>query len=337
MLIPTSSGELVKVPKILLNYLIVEFLQEKTVTTVPSSWVRNNMCAWPPFKGLKKISDLVKAGAGPEHFWERLKVRVMKGVETYEEALYWEETACYKSDMGTEVEEEAIPPQMKRRNKNKEIEMLSSSSGDESMLSDFPDFPKKNLQQTSTPAALTRPSTSFVSSPNLNEEKNRMSGIFMKKVMRLLESMQQDIKEIKEAMKTPSGPLPSLPVSCPSLPCQEPENLAELETVLQDEALFHEICNFLSCIGGSSVKDTTRRILSKLISSHLALKYNWKGTRGVKLGFSSFEQTNKLIFGAVRNNLACSMATEVEVQTVIKRWLMYAKDRDGGRSARGGK
>lgn len=36
----------------------------------------------------------------------------------------------------------------------------------------------------------------------------------------------------------------------------------------------------------------------------------------------------------MRNNPSSTLATEVEVNNVIKTWLMHAKDREGGRNAR---
>lgn len=56
-------------------------------------------------------------------------------------------------------------------------------------------------------------------------------------------------------------------------------------------------CNYLSTIGGSCVKDSTRRVLQQLMSNRLSLNYNWKGTRGIKLGFATFTHITKLILG----------------------------------------
>ncbi|CAL1299133.1 unnamed protein product [Larinioides sclopetarius] len=150
----------------------------------------------------------------------------------------------------------------------------------------------------------------------------------------MLESIQQDVKEMKESMKSSRGPVPALPPSCPQFPCEHPDDLITLEGMLKDEDVFKTICDFLSSIGGNSAKDCTKRILGKLLSTSLSLQYNWKGTGGVKAGFSTFILINKLIFGAVRNNSICSAATEVEVQEATKKWLVHAKDRDGGRNHR---
>lgn len=40
------------------------------------------------------------------------------------------------------------------------------------------------------------------------------------------------------------------------------------------------------------------------------------------------------LIGAVRNNPASPLATEVEVHEIIKKWLMHAKDREGGGDVR---
>ncbi|GBO28371.1 hypothetical protein AVEN_202464-1 [Araneus ventricosus] len=114
-----------------------------------------------------------------------------------------------------------------------------------------------------------------------------------RKVLRMLESIQQDIKEIKESEMSSRGRIPSLSPGCPQLPCENPAHLVKLEGLLKDENMFCNVCDFLSSIGGNSIKDCTKRILSKLLSTNLSLKSNWKGTRAVKLVFATFSLINK--------------------------------------------
>lgn len=47
--------------------------------------------------------------------------------------------------------------------------------------------------------------------------------------------------------------------------------------------------------------------------------------------FLTFSQINA---GAVRRNPAARSATNAEIDSIIKDWLRYAKDRDGGRAKR---
>ncbi|GBM48016.1 hypothetical protein AVEN_34349-2-1, partial [Araneus ventricosus] len=51
---------------------------ENSVTVVPCTWIEGDMCAWPPFKSLKKIEDCAKNLRDPEPSWQRIRVLIMK-------------------------------------------------------------------------------------------------------------------------------------------------------------------------------------------------------------------------------------------------------------------
>ncbi|CAL1300301.1 unnamed protein product [Larinioides sclopetarius] len=305
------------------------------------------MCSWPPFKSFKKMEDYVKNSREPEPSWQKIRVHVMKSTDSYEKAVRLEEAACYTSDLNSEMED---VEELSGRKRKRPVDPDSS----EDEINYLPSPPKINtyIQRSSgqiteepqqPPFHAASPKFSYMSCPSTANSAsprsvtslgNKSDECFKRKVFRMLESIQQDVKEIKQSLKTSRGPVPTLPPSCPRFPCEHPDDLITLEGMLKDEDMFKIICDFLSSIGGNSAKDCTKRILGKLLSTSLSLQYNWKGTRGVKLGFSTFVLINKLIFGAVRNNIICSAATEVEVQEATKKWLMYAKDRDGGRNQR---
>ena len=51
----------------------------------------------------------------------------------------------------------------------------------------------------------------------------------------------------------------------------------------------------LSSAGGSSVTETARRVMRKLITTEVALKMNWTGKRG-KVGLATMDLKN-VVFG----------------------------------------
>lgn len=111
---------------------------------------------------------------------------------------------------------------------------------------------------------------------------------------------------------------------------------ADLETFneeLSDQTKFSEACKWLSCVGGKDVGETTRKILTKLISNQLAVNSNWTG-RNNKNGLKELRNFINLILVSVRKNPICSNALLDNVEQVIKSWLRTAYDRDGGRSRR---
>ncbi|GBM58382.1 hypothetical protein AVEN_185486-1 [Araneus ventricosus] len=328
------------------RFHVVKFPDENSVTVVPCSWVDGDMCAWPPFKSLKRIEDCVKNLRDPDPSWQRIRVLIMKSTDSYDKAVKLEERAVFTSDLNSEKED---VEELSRRKRKRPVVNRDSSSEDEVQhLPPFPQIVHHSLPEVSsfsgqTQVVLQQPpfheQHSMASYVPLNRQlpaspKDIKDGSFQRKVLRLLESIQQDIKELKDSKLNSRGSIPRLPPGCPQLPCESPEDLLNLEGLLKDENMFRNICDFVSSIGGNSIKDCTKSILGKLLSTNLSLKYNWKGTRGIKLGFAALNLINKLIFGAVRNNGMFSAATEVEIQEITKRWLMHAKDRDGGRNLR---
>ncbi|CAH0553200.1 unnamed protein product [Brassicogethes aeneus] len=89
----------------------------------------------------------------------------------------------------------------------------------------------------------------------------------------------------------------------------------------------------LERLEGKDVVDSTRRILSKIISNSLAKEYNWKG-KGAKRAFATHVNIINLLLGSLRTNSLTKNASTTEVESVIKAWLRTAGDRDGGRNRR---
>ena len=86
--------------------------------------------------------------------------------------------------------------------------------------------------------------------------------------------------------------------------------------------------------GGRSIQETTRRILSRLMSNGVARQYNWKG-RPPKNSFKSLQLKN-VVLDAVRRNVATARACDADIEAIIKDWLRFSGDRSGGRRRREG-
>ncbi|KAK4885918.1 hypothetical protein RN001_002189 [Aquatica leii] len=114
------------------------------------------------------------------------------------------------------------------------------------------------------------------------------------------------------------------------LPITTVGDLTALNNRLEDVNELTKMCQFLQTAGGKDIQDTTRRVLSRIMSNNLAMLYNWSG-RNDKTSFSSLK---KLLIVAVRKNPFSKNATQQEIESVVKVWLRNASDRDGGRSRR---
>ncbi|KAF8794327.1 hypothetical protein HNY73_002318 [Argiope bruennichi] len=96
----------------------------------------------------------------------------------------------------------------------------------------------------------------------------------------------------------------------------------------------HEValsCTYFGSFGGHTYSSLVRRILQTVMTNELNLQYNWKGTGGIKLAFQNIIQ---MISASVRKHKKFENVSQHEVEVTIKKWLVHAKDRDGGRAHR---
>ncbi|GBN28195.1 hypothetical protein AVEN_129296-1 [Araneus ventricosus] len=111
-----------------LLFHVLNFPKENSVTVVTCSWVDGDMCAWPPFKSLKRIEDCVKNLRDPDSSWQRIRVLIMKSTDSYDKAVKLEETAVFTSDLNSEKED---VEELSRRKRKMPVVNRDSSSEDE--------------------------------------------------------------------------------------------------------------------------------------------------------------------------------------------------------------
>ncbi|XP_015922251.2 uncharacterized protein [Parasteatoda tepidariorum] len=106
-----------------------------------------------------------------------------------------------------------------------------------------------------------------------------------------------------------------------------------LEVELQSDEKFSKMVKNLGNFGGRDCYEVTRRILAALLSFEAACGFNWNGGYG-KLGMKTFPRVLQMISAAVRQNPATKIATQADVEFIVKRWLWTASDRNRGRNKR---
>ncbi|CAG9812853.1 unnamed protein product [Phaedon cochleariae] len=111
------------------------------------------------------------------------------------------------------------------------------------------------------------------------------------------------------------------------------QELQKFNESLLEEDYFNKMQASISLLGGRDLNDTTRKILSLLVSHELSLNINWIGANE-KGSFQKLENVLKLTYGAVRRNQATANATNSEIDNAIRNWLKNAPDRAGGRANR---
>ena len=54
--------------KFRMRYSIVNFVDDNTAEVVPTSWIKDDVCLWPPYRG-EKLKSLVKQCSTAESSW----------------------------------------------------------------------------------------------------------------------------------------------------------------------------------------------------------------------------------------------------------------------------
>ncbi|XP_072572672.1 uncharacterized protein [Paramormyrops kingsleyae] len=135
--------------------------------------------------------------------------------------------------------------------------------------------------------------------------------------------------EVAKGFKSePNNPQTSLAFAPPiSLPLKNEMDLEETERILLADTERKKLITYYTMTGGHNPTSMERRILVQTFTNEFASSLNWAG-RGKKRGL----QCTKLqdcIFYAVRK--VFSSRTHAEFADVVKRWLRYAPEREGGK------
>ncbi|XP_033231532.1 uncharacterized protein LOC117182548 [Belonocnema kinseyi] len=130
----------------------------------------------------------------------------------------------------------------------------------------------------------------------------------------LLQTRERDQREQRGLLFESSAVL-----SC--LPAREDEQLLTLDTFLDGKRNFQKAKNAFMSIGGHDVQSCTPLIMRKMISTDLALNYNYSGTRG-KVAFQVYGNIIWLIRSVIRVRQVG--ATDEEIDRHLSRWLAQA-------------
>ncbi|KAJ8039658.1 hypothetical protein HOLleu_13730 [Holothuria leucospilota] len=161
---------------------------------------------------------------------------------------------------------------------------------------------------------------------------------FEKRVISLLTEIKADVGHNTALLKTITDAI-ILPESeedewISNFPLHSLDDVTAAEDKLENDAAARKkLVKKMSMIGGSTLDSTVRRILTFLIGSSLATKFNWLGRgHADKKAFSNL-LLKDLIFRAISRNPLTKTATLSQVEAIIKMWLKHAADRNGSRKA----
>ncbi|XP_040074805.1 uncharacterized protein LOC120846959 isoform X1 [Ixodes scapularis] len=273
----------------------------------------------------------------------------MGSSSTYEDAKRKEKKAEETSDLATEEEGS-------QKRKRKPPRHILSSSEDEqesepvaqhghgnpqASISTFiptPAPPKMPLPQSQQP-----PSSSSADVPGAKRKRTvqlflKLSG-FQAEVLRLLggiaaqlQSQAKILRQLEAQRHEPKKPT-TIPAVLHLLPLSSHEDVAQLETLLQEDENKEALIAHLALIGGSSVQDVTRSVMKRCMLDALAKNYCMTGRKG-KLRMEHL-QLVCVVTGAVHRCFEQKKkngeeAIVVQKNTTLKAiadWLRYAAAR----------
>ncbi|KYQ51476.1 hypothetical protein ALC60_09421 [Trachymyrmex zeteki] len=106
------------------TWTVVQFIDEETVEAVPTTWIINNKCYWPPFQ-MEKIVAAIKKHAEPNTCWPSYDITTFRNssYDNYRIAREKAKKAEFTSELASDTDNNKIP-------KRKVIQKKFSSSSD---------------------------------------------------------------------------------------------------------------------------------------------------------------------------------------------------------------
>ncbi|XP_055774009.1 uncharacterized protein LOC129851469 isoform X3 [Salvelinus fontinalis] len=109
--------------------------------------------------------------------------------------------------------------------------------------------------------------------------------------------------------------------------CRTYEDMANLEKVLEPPEVAAQMKQFLSRIGGNTLRENVTRVMERLMTNELMSTFNMKGRKGTKKSFLT-HSLSKIIIDSIM--ITHPYATESAVMHLMANVLKYAPDRRGG-------
>ncbi|CAG7830425.1 unnamed protein product, partial [Allacma fusca] len=114
------------------------------------------------------------------------------------------------------------------------------------------------------------------------------------------------------------------------LPVNSEKALLEFDSLLNCDEDLKRVASVISKVGGNGIKDSTERIMTRLLTERIAVLYNWRGTqykdRPSKLAFGQFKNVFKLISRSVRM-INSGAGSDQKIENSITYWLKHANGR----------
>ncbi|RLU18069.1 hypothetical protein DMN91_010312 [Ooceraea biroi] len=214
------------------------------------------------------------------------------------------------------MEKDFVYRNVKEKNSDTDIDTESKSSEEELSSINFPTYRADNADKTV-----------FLS--NLAHKE------FQRQVLRHLHSINGrmgELNELVESLKQSNFTIDQdnanqnitneVSLQCiESLPVKSNIELQNIERILQDKQIFHDVAMELSKIGGNNLKIIVKKVMCRILTPEIGREYSWEGHKG-NLIFKD------LILAKIRkthHKKSQENITENDIINAIKTWLVKAK------------
>ncbi|KAK2874658.1 hypothetical protein Q8A67_021811 [Cirrhinus molitorella] len=337
----------------MMPFAIVDFLDGGGVAVVPCKWFtgpEEDACYWPP--GRVNITKAVKEEVVPNSDWPQFKVRILGKAGNYEHATSKLRKSEVTSDLQTESDSGGNLGKGKRK---KRAVILSSSDEDSdgaghdrppSTVPLLPPVPE--ICQPEAPQALNirpfvqprPPSTPPAVLPDHRLQHGTNNSAFRDGMFTRLLSLLEEIKEtqrvhgkmIQSLLTQRDGNTVAVLPQEIHFPLKTVSDVEEMELKLADPTIHKEVVAVVADIGGSTVDEATRRMMTFLLDHSLSREYNFVGRHGKREfgGLRLFE----VMYGSLKKNALTNQITRKDAEKAVSKWLIGARDRGGYRNAR---
>ncbi|CAK6971053.1 uncharacterized protein LOC121892040 isoform X1 [Scomber scombrus] len=146
--------------------------------------------------------------------------------------------------------------------------------------------------------------------------------------LRVLHQQQSQILQLLQKLTNTNGnPDCSAADLRAMFPITEEEGLTDLEQKLSENPdLNNRLVNFFGDTDGLPIDQTAQKILERMLSNTFANRMDWRGKNN-RVSFAS-SCLKEIVNDAVRRNSLCARAADEAVESVVKKWLQQAGERD---------
>ncbi|XP_039530464.1 formin-A-like [Pimephales promelas] len=156
------------------------------------------------------------------------------------------------------------------------------------------------------------------------------------RILTLLEEMKETQKiqgRILQTLLQQRGNISTTVSSIPEgFPLKTVRDVEIVEEKLANPNFMSELVAAVTDIGGATVDEATKRMMTFLLDHGLSRQYNFVGRNG-KREFKALK-LYEVIYGGLKKNAMTSQITRKDAEKAVSKWLIGARDRGGNRQAR---